>query len=449
MSQKKSGILVPSRNMSRRSFLRLGGMASAGALAMASGISLLNPRLLRAQEDLAGTDLRILWLEPSIPASKEAREQAMMAWAEANGVNLTLETVALDQLASTLATMAELQSGADLVEMYAMDVAVNAPVLSDLTSLAEELDEQVGGWYDGPQSVVVRDGQWKALPMSVFGQYWIYRTDLFEQVGAEGWPETWEGLHEIGTKLKAAGYPIGFALGPAVTDGATHCYSLLWSYGGREFDEDGEIALDSPETHACLEFFKEFYNDACAENAFSWNETGNNGAFLSGQISVTNNANTIYAGIPNNAPDLVGKVSHGNTLAGPAGAYQYMSMDFWGIPTYSQNPAAAAAFLRDSFYAQEFQTEFTKAGNGYNLPAFGMLEEVDEAWPTDPNLASARTLAATSRVPGWPGPFTQAIGESMNRFVIINMFAAVAQGTPIQDAIDAAISEMQNILAGS
>lgn len=445
MSQKKSGILVPTRGLSRRSFLRTGGAAAAGALAMASGLTFLSPRALRAQ-DIAGTDLRILWLEPSIPASKEARENAMRAWAEAAGVNLTLETVALDQLASTLATMAELNSGADLVEMYAMDVAVNAPVLSDLTSLSDELSEQVGGWYEGPQSVVVRDGQWKALPMAVFGQYWIYRTDLFEQVGAEAWPETWEGLHEVGTKLKAAGAPVGFALGPAVTDGATHCYSLLWSYGGREFDENGEIALDSPETRDCLEFFQAFYNDACAENAFAWNETGNNGAFLSGQISVTNNANTIYAGIPANAPDLVGKVSHGNTLAGPAGAYQYMSMDFWAIPNYSQNPAAAAAFLRDSFYTPEFQTAWTQAGNGYNLPAFGMLEEADDAWPTDPNLASARHLAATSRVPGWPGPFTQEIGESMNRFLIINMFAAVAQGTSPQDAINMTVDEMNNIL---
>lgn len=449
MSQKKSDLIVPSRGISRRAFLRAGGLATAGTFALANGLAFLNPRMARAQEDIAGTDLRILWLEPSIPESKEARENAMRAWAEANGVNLTLESVALDQLASTLATMAELNSGADLIEMYAMDVAVNAPVLADLTEFAEGLDEQVGGWYDGPKSVVVRDGEWKALPMAVFGQYWIYRTDLFEEVGAEGWPETWEGLHEIGTKLKAAGYPIGFALGPAVTDGATHCYSLLWSYGGREFDEEGNIALDSPETHACLDFFRDFYNDACAENAFSWNETGNNGAFLSGQISVTNNANTIYAGIPTNAPDLVGKVSHGNTLAGPAGAYQYMSMDFWAIPTYSQNPAAAQAFLRDNFYSQEFQTEWTQAGNGYNLPAFGLLEEVDEAWPTDPNLASARNLAETSRVPGWPGPFTQAIGESMNRFVIINMFAAVAQGASTQEAIDAAVAEMENILAGS
>ena len=446
MSQKKSGILIPSRGMSRRSFLRTGGAAAAGALAMASGLSFLNPRLLRAQ-DVAGSDLRILWLEPSIPASKETREAAMHAWAEAAGVNLTLETVALDQLASTLATMAELQSGADLVAMYAMDVAVNAPVLSDLSALAEELDEPLGGWYEGPQTIAVRDGVWKALPVAIYGQYWVYRTDLFESVGAAGWPETWEGLHEIGAALKAAGTPIGFSLGPAVTDGATHCYSLLWSFGGAEFEEDGTtIALNSPETLACLEFFRDFYHDACAENAFAWNETGNNQAFLSGQVAATNNANTIYAGLATNAPDLVGKASHGQTLAGPAGAYQYMSSEYWGIPSYSQNPAAAAAFLRDSFYTLDFQTAWTQAGNGYNLPAFGALEEVDEAWPTDPNLASARTLAETTRVPGWRGPFTQAIGESMNRFLIINMFAAVAQGTAPQDAINMTVDEMNNIL---
>ena len=67
-----------------------------------------------------------------------------------------------------------------------------------------------------------------------------------------------------------------------------------------------------------------------------------------------------------------------------------MSMQFWGIPTYSKNVDAAKDYLRTAFYSKEFQTTWTKAGNGYNLPPFPMLDNVNEAWPTDPKLASAR-----------------------------------------------------------
>ena len=74
-----------------------------------------------------------------------------------------------------------------------MDVAVNAANMQDLTPLATELDKTLGGWYDGPKSVVIReDGTWRALPIAVFGQYWHYRTDLIPT-----WPSTWEELHKI------------------------------------------------------------------------------------------------------------------------------------------------------------------------------------------------------------------------------------------------------------
>ncbi|MCC7447011.1 MAG: extracellular solute-binding protein [Anaerolineae bacterium] len=435
-----------SHRISRRRFLKTSSAAIAGGFALASGLNLSAPRVARAQ-GIKGTKLTIFWQEPSIPESLETQKKNMEDWAAANGVELTLESVALGEWAAKLATMAEAKGGADLVNMYAMDVAVNAPVMSDISDLADELDKKLGGWYDGPKSVCIQDGKWKAVPAAIYGQYWIYRTDLFKEVGAEKWPETWQEFHQVGKKLKEKGTPIGFTLGPAVTDGATHCYSLLWSFGGKEFEADGKtIALDSPETLACLEFFQSFYKDALAEDSFSWNESGNNQAFLSGKVAATNNANTIYAGLQKNAPDLVGKASHGNTLKGPAGAFQYMSMQYWGIPTYAQNVEAAKAYLRDSFYDTKFQTAWTKAGNGYNLPPFPALDKIDEAWPTDPNLASARTLAKTTRMPGAPGPFTPAVGQSMNKFLIINMFAKVAQGTAPKDAIKATVDEMNAIL---
>jgi multiple sugar transport system substrate-binding protein len=448
------------RKITRRDFLKKASAAAAviGAAPVvaacggaAAPTSAPAPAATTAPQakSIKGTKFQMFWMEPSIAASKEAQVKAANEWAAATGVELSMETLALAEWAAKLATMAETKQGADIVHMYTMDVAVNAGAMMDVTDLADELGQKMGGWYEGIKQVCIRDGKWKALPAAIYGQYWHYRTDLFQAVGADKFPETWEELHQIGTKLKAKGNPIGFTLGHAVTDGATHCYSLLWSYGGKELEADGKtIALDSPETLKCLEFFQAFYKDALDEDSFSWNESGNNQAFNSKKASATNNANTVYVGLLTNDPELAKVTSIGPTPKGPAGAFQYMSSQYWGIPTYSKNPEAAKAFLRDSYYTLPFQIAFTKAGNGYNLPSFGALEKEDSAWPTDPKLAAARTLAKGVRMPGYAGPFTQLIGQSMNKFLIIDMFAKVAQGTAPKDAIKWAVNEMNVLMKG-
>jgi len=76
-----------------------------------------------------------------------------------------------------------------------------------------------------------------------------------------------------------------------------------------------------------------------------------------------------------------------------------------------------------------------------------MLDNVNEAWPTDPKLASARTLAKTTRLPGSPGPYTSIVGAAQNKFIIIDMFAKVAQGSSPKDAIAFAVNEYNTPLA--
>ncbi len=423
---------------------------TGGATTMAATTAAAMPASASTGKPIKGTEITILWMPPSIQEASDLQEKNMDDWAKGAGVKLTKDTVALDQWDAKLATNAQTKQGADLVSMYAQHVATNENVMMDITDFAGQLGTKVGGWYDGPKTVSVRpNNQWKALPAAIYGQYWIYRQDLFQQAGVTAWPETYEDFHQVGKKLKAAGTPIGHTLGHAVTDGATHNYSLMWSYGAKETEADGKtLALNSKEMMDCLTFFQSYYKDSLAENAFAWDETGNNNAYNSGQIAATNNANTIYAGLLKNDPGLAMKSNHGNTLKGPAGGFQYMSMQFWGIPTYAKNVDAAKAYLTDAFYTKDFQTAWTKAGNGYNLPPFGLLESVDAAWPSDPKLASARTLAKTTRVPGSPGPYTSTIGAAQNKFIIVDMFAKVAQGMAPKDAIAFAVNEYTVLLKG-
>jgi len=441
------------KHISRRDFIKasgaaIGAAALAGCAQPAPTAAPAAPAAGSAASSIKGTKLTYAWTKGAV--AFDTFEAGVMEWGKAAGVEVTMETAAQAEWSAKLAAMAETKQGADIIEMYSNDVPVNAPILMDLSDLGEEIGKRVGGWYDGPKSVGMQGGKWVALPIAIWGQYWHWREDLFKEAGVDKWPETWEDLGKVGKILKPKGFPVGFVLGHAGTDGNAHCLSLLWSYGGKEFEADGKtIALDSPETLQCLEFFQGFYKDACFEGSFSWNEAGNNQAYQSGQVCATNNANSTYVGLPKNAPAIAPVTGLGGPLKGPAGAVQMMNSLYIGIPTYSKNVEAARACLRDCIFELGFRTKYLLAGQAYALPTFAGLENDPAAWPTDPKLAPARTMGRSVRVPGYAGPFTPIVGQSMNKYIIIDMFAKVAQGTAPKDSIKWAVNEMNVLLKGA
>ncbi|WP_457848578.1 hypothetical protein, partial [Staphylococcus aureus] len=71
-------------------------------------------------------------------------------------------------------------------------------------------------------------------------------------------------------------------------------YPLLWSYGGHEVEPDGKtIVLDSDETARAVDFARKFFQQTMLEDVLGWTDVNNNKAWLSEQISCTNNAESI------------------------------------------------------------------------------------------------------------------------------------------------------------
>ncbi|MFX7140762.1 hypothetical protein ABTH88_22780, partial [Acinetobacter baumannii] len=59
--------------------------------------------------------------------------------------------------------------------------------------------------------------------------------------------------------MKAKDTPVGFALGKAVGDANNWAHWLLWSHGGKLVDKNGQVAINSAETRAALEYAKQLY----------------------------------------------------------------------------------------------------------------------------------------------------------------------------------------------
>ena len=199
--------------------------------------------------------------------------------------------VSVGSLLTRVTTAAENASGPDMTAIGFNWAFLFDDKFVDVTDIAAEIGKESGGWYESAQESVVVNGKWKAIPFGNIGQLMNWRTDWFKQAGYDKFPDTWDELLEAGIKLKKAGHPFGFELGHGFGDNHGWLYPLLWSYGAREVEADGKtIVIDSDETARAVDYCRRLYKETMLEDCLGWTDVNNNKAFLSEQISCTNNA---------------------------------------------------------------------------------------------------------------------------------------------------------------
>lgn len=112
--------------------------------------------------------------------------------------------------------------------------------------------------------------------------------------------ETYEDMLEAGIKITdAANGKYGLGLGfsrMAFGDSAGYVFSVLASYGARIIDEEGNLAIDTPETRAALDYLIRVWNSgAVPAAATTWDGNSNNQFFINGDIGMVFNSNSIMA----------------------------------------------------------------------------------------------------------------------------------------------------------
>ncbi len=122
------------------------------------------------------------------------------------------------------------------------------PPLLPLNDAAEPYVEDI---VQARLDLYSRDGNIYGYPTHVGGMVAFYNTELLEGAGIDYTTiETWEDFEEAGVAYNEA---TGKAFGPAPTE-VTFVQSLILSQlGGNLFDEDGDVAVDSPEVVEALE----------------------------------------------------------------------------------------------------------------------------------------------------------------------------------------------------
>ncbi|HEY0418987.1 MAG TPA: extracellular solute-binding protein, partial [Acetobacteraceae bacterium] len=212
-----------------------------------------------AQNALKGTKLTILAGQWYVPECNTMLDQLAADVGRDTGMEIRVERFAGDELMTKTAAVIGSGRGADLAAGVEFDTYVYAPKLVDVTDLANEIGNTYGGWLESGRAASMVGGRWKSLCIGQAPAAWNYRTDMFAAAGVNKFPDTFDDLLDAAKKLHARNTPIGMTLGHASGDGRSTNYPVLWAFGGREFDQDGQVALNSPETLRAVEWYAEIY----------------------------------------------------------------------------------------------------------------------------------------------------------------------------------------------
>jgi multiple sugar transport system substrate-binding protein len=430
------------RGITRRDFVKISGMAGVSAV----GLGMFGKAPAFAQERSLHF---LLWKNFSPPADVEIVRQGQ-EWGKQSKVNVRIEQINANDIPARAAAAIESKQGPDIIQFFHNWQNQYANALVDVTDICTALESKYGGYIEYSKAHALLDGRYNAVPHTIVPNIFVVRSSFMKAAGTTAWPKTWEELRREGKKWKAAGHPIGQTVGHTFGDAVDFTYPYLWSYGVAERDEKGRVVINSKQTLEALTFFKALWDDAMDPAGPGWDDSSNNRAFLSGSVTATNNAPSIYLTASNQvvlddkgAP-LVNDIMHVANPSGPAGIFHYHYSQQLAIPKYSKNADVAKEFLR-WLMDKEQLTKYLRRGQAYQAAALKDYMK-DAMWDMFPALKPYRDHLLEARHVGWKGAADGSAARVVQNYILIDMLANVATGKMApQDSLKWAEGQLKTI----
>ncbi len=415
--------------MKRRKFLKATG-AGIAATGLA-GILAAHRAPVFAQ---ANTIHILRWNDFVPAADKVLREVFAPEVEKALGIKLNVETVNANDIPARATAAIQSGSGPDIIMLLNNNPQLYAAGSVDVSALAEEIGKAQGGMYTLPRAMCTVGGKWVAMPWATVPALIAYRKSWFDEVGVKEFPKTWAEYHAAGKKLKAMKRAIGQTLGHTFGDAPTFAYPLMWSYGGQEVDAKGKVVINSKETVESVRFMAQFWKDAHDEGGLAWDDSNNNRAFLSGDISATLNGASIYVAALNGADKfktdkgapLHSDIRHAAMPAGPKGQFPYHTAFTHMVMKYSKNAKGAIEFLRWAHTPANYE-KWIVVQKGFAIAPTTQWEN-HKMWEADPVMLPFKTASQKGRHMGFGGAPDKKAAEAWNKYIIVDMYAQAANG---------------------
>jgi len=326
-------------------------------------------------------------------------------WAARCGVDARIDFISSRVAPPKIAVEAESKRGHDLLYMFRFDAALYKQNLCILDDIATKLEREYGPWRENGRYLYFLDGHWYAIPY--FFYTWPANINVvhWKEIGFE--PDqvgqlTCDGFLEAAKKLKTIGHPVASAIDMDF-DASSFLYPLLWSFGGKTVDEQGNILVDSPETKAMFEYLKELHQYMPPE-VTGWSGKDNNLYMQTGVGSWTVNCPTIYAVAKIKKLPIVSHLDHVPLPRGPAGRFVADWAISWGIWNFSPNIDLAKDLLTFLLQRENYSKQIA-ASWGCNQPYLEGFKD-QPIWREEHALRYLEPLEQLGEVHpyAWPGP---------------------------------------------
>lgn len=321
-------------------------------------------------------------------------------------------------------------------------------LVRDATPVVTRAAQNYGPPPSGAQAGHRVNGKWMGAPFhDRTDGYWV-RDDKFSEVGygvASGAFETWQGALEACRAVSRPDqnfYGWGMTTNPS-GDGNFLLWRVIHAWGGALADPTGEIVtLYSPETLDAINWLADVYMNPANRNIFppgvnSWDDLGNNQAYLAGVIGFTSNAGTLFASARFSGNPVADVTQFVQWPLGPFGIrLQFSTPTYLYFPNGSRNFDAASQ-LADYLISDTVQRSVYGVASGYAVPAYDALWN-EPMIANDPVAMAFKPVSQNDPpVPGnsYRGPSTEAAEAVDFQNVVTEMFGQILNGQRVEAAV--------------
>lgn len=358
---------------SRRDFLRITGLAAAGAALAACATPATAPSAATGEASApsaVGATISFWTMNYADPEPYlEFMRGKAAQFREETGIEVQTEMINWANAAQTWLLVSQGGAHPDVGDMYWLYSfsklgAGNAgpmPITEYKERYWPDLEDR---FYEGALQDVFWEGEFYGIPWRGDIRPMLYRKDILEEAGFSGAPQTWEEITEAATAVtrRDGGDTSlwGFHLSSAVP--VQQFMAYLWQAGGAYMDETGEIAtLDTPEMRESLQFA---YDHLWTHKTMPLDlmEKGHAPVdmFRAGQIAIIGQTSDSEGlTFDRDYPEMEGQWEFAIPAQGPVDRSAYSGAGYWGVLRGTEHVDESVQFI--SFLSrQENMQEITE-----------------------------------------------------------------------------------------
>ena len=268
------------------------------------------------------------------------------------------------------------------------------------------------------------------VPLAILAPGLYLRADKWAEAGLD-YPATWEELREDARIINdpendfyALGYPMGTSGGG---DAEGMCRAVILAFGGVPVDAEGNVTVNSPETLEALKYIASLYEEGlCPPSAITWDDMGNNTAYLAGSVGIVQNSGSLYSQIKEENPELYANTVILPWMEGPAGLYTPTGGNCFIVFEKGGSVDMAKKYITEFFDMDFYKNLVISMG--------GMWQPVIEGAADDPFWEEPENAGwLANSLGGVPNTYPAPVNDSTNRAFTEQLCVRAVQKIVLQD----------------